>query len=250
MVKTAKSFESKLENDLGWRKKEISELYLLAADKPSDAIFKSLLLMIYAHWEGFIKKSSKLYLHSIAEEKNTLSELCINFKAIQLKSKIEDCVNSNDAFSIEHQIKFFSEYDDTDMKFDVSISPDHRGGDSFINTESNLSNDVLRRIYKIIGLHYSSPLETRGVFIDTKLVSHRNMIAHGDRLFENSQFEVLTLDYIKELKSVVFTILEAFQVDLLEHYHNKFYLASNVNEQSKYATMSEAKLEADLKAII
>ena len=233
MTKTEKSFESRLENDLGWRKKEISDLYLLAAEKPSEAIYKSLLLMIYAHWEGFIKKSSKLYLNSVAEQNNTLSELCINFKAIKLKSKIDACVQSTNAFSIEHQIKFFSEYDDTTTKFDISISPDKRQGDYFINTESNLNNDVLRRIYKTIGLHYSSPLKTRGVFIDTKLVDRRNAIAHGDKLFANSQPEALTLDYIKELKSVVFAILEAFQRDLLEHYHNKFYLAANAHEQSK-----------------
>lgn len=62
-------FENLLDEDLAWRKVEISELLLLAKESEKETIFKSLILLLYAHWEGYIKKSSKLYIKYISEEK-------------------------------------------------------------------------------------------------------------------------------------------------------------------------------------
>ena len=52
--------ENLLDEDLGWRKVEISDLLFLAKETQKEVVLKSVILLLYAHWEGYIKKSSKL----------------------------------------------------------------------------------------------------------------------------------------------------------------------------------------------
>ena len=50
--------ENLLDEDLGWRKVEISDLLFLAKETQKEVVLKSVILLLYAHWEGYIKKSS------------------------------------------------------------------------------------------------------------------------------------------------------------------------------------------------
>lgn len=79
-------FTNYLEEDLAWRKKELSSLILIAeGHEDNKAILKSIILLLYAHWEGYIKKSSKIYITYITESKKRINELTQNFKAVSLK---------------------------------------------------------------------------------------------------------------------------------------------------------------------
>lgn len=78
-------FDDELDSDMSWRKKEISVLYMLAQKKDDEVLLKSLILLIYAHWEGFIKRSSKIYLKYISDKNIKIDRLENNFHAITLK---------------------------------------------------------------------------------------------------------------------------------------------------------------------
>ena len=67
------------------RKLEISDLILIAEKEENLVLLKSLILLLYSHWEGYIKKSSKTYLKFIAENKFKLCDLTDNFRAVALK---------------------------------------------------------------------------------------------------------------------------------------------------------------------
>ena len=67
--------ENLLDEDLGWRKVEISDLLFLAKETQKEVVLKSVILLLYAHWEGYIKKSSKLYIKYISEKKIKLTDL-------------------------------------------------------------------------------------------------------------------------------------------------------------------------------
>lgn len=50
-------FEKGLVDDLTWRKKELTALMFIAKkNEHEEAILKSIILLLYAHWEGYIKK--------------------------------------------------------------------------------------------------------------------------------------------------------------------------------------------------
>jgi hypothetical protein len=93
------------------------------------------------------------------------------------------------------------------------------------------------------------PIETRGIFIDTKLLKTRNTIAHGNPLYSDGAPLELTLDFINTLKSVVLIILESFQEDLLEYYEKEFYLNDKEEERFNYSLTREVELSNQLKEV-
>src|SRR5690554_1084686 len=102
--------EDFLDDDLNWRKREITELLFIAKEKNSEVIFKSLILLLYSHWEGYIKKSSKLYFKYIVEKKIVLRNLSPNFKAAALKNNINQCFDSKDSINLSKELSFISKY--------------------------------------------------------------------------------------------------------------------------------------------
>jgi len=55
---TIDQFQGFLERDLSWRKLEISHLFMIFDSvENKEVISKSMILLLYAHWEGFIKKA-------------------------------------------------------------------------------------------------------------------------------------------------------------------------------------------------
>lgn len=92
-------FEDFLSEDLSWRKMEISQLFrLINSSENKDVLIKSSVLLLYAHWEGYIKKSSKYYLKYVSEKKVKIKNLTTNFKAIVLKKYALDCIEREQHF--------------------------------------------------------------------------------------------------------------------------------------------------------
>ncbi len=84
-------FEDSLTRELGHRRKEISELYLLVQSTNSESaqkhLLRGLLLLIYAHWEGFIKSSSQKYLQALQKKKIPCNQLQPALRAFYLYSQ-------------------------------------------------------------------------------------------------------------------------------------------------------------------
>ena len=138
-------FENLLDEDLAWRKVEISELLLLAKESEKETIFKSLILLLYAHWEGYIKKSSKLYIKYISEEKVKLSDLSYNFKAVALKEHVSRCIETKDKMTLVNEIAFVSSFLKSESKkFKIDVRPDNDFDNTIIDTESNLKPKVFK----------------------------------------------------------------------------------------------------------
>ena len=62
-VQTAEQLSDKLSDELSWRKKELSELKSLVEIRDislprHNALVRSGVVILYAHWEGFIKSAS------------------------------------------------------------------------------------------------------------------------------------------------------------------------------------------------
>tara|TARA_Y100000994_G_scaffold152481_1_gene124871 strand:+ start:591 stop:992 length:402 start_codon:yes stop_codon:yes gene_type:complete len=96
----------KLEADLGWRKKEITNLLLLENEKNRHIIFKSALLLLYSHWEGFVKNASKAYLEYVSSKKINIEMLTDNFKAIALKGLMREVTKSSESLTLINELKF------------------------------------------------------------------------------------------------------------------------------------------------
>lgn len=70
-IRTVEILSDKISEDLAWRKKELTDLKYIIDTKSLSLVRKSLLgrcgiAILYAHWEGFIKKSSLRFLEFIS----------------------------------------------------------------------------------------------------------------------------------------------------------------------------------------
>ena len=115
-------FQDFLEKDLAWRKMEISQLFMiLNSAEAKDIVGKAMILLLYAHWEGFIKKSSKYYLQYVSEKRVALNALTRNFEAIMLKKYARECIDK-DSKNLAKEFAFMdAQYKRSNKPFHVDI---------------------------------------------------------------------------------------------------------------------------------
>lgn len=239
--------EDMLYEDWTWRKTEVSELILLAETEEKNVLLKSIILLLYAHWEGYIKKSSRVYLKFICENKIKISELTENFKAVALKGLSKEVFKSTDTLSLSNEIKLIQKYSlingltiDKLIKIDLELEKDK----SIIDTQDNLNPSVFKNILEIIGLNYNSQYEVRKTHLDNDLLAYRNSIGHGNKkLSKDSDFD-LEINSIKKLRDILFSIIENFRDEIIYYSQKEYYLKENQHKILDYTLMKETQLES------
>jgi len=176
-MKTKEELLQKIDGDLIWRRRELFDFRVVVENEGNNPGRRSALLragvtLLYAHWEGFVKRSGSYYLEFVANQGKKASELQVNFIAIKLKSLLSEAGKSHKPSASEELIVFFCN------KLGDRLRIPHKG---VVDTKSNLSSAVLREIIWILGLDMA-PYETRCHLIDSSLVERRNHIAHGEWL--------------------------------------------------------------------
>ncbi|MCG2741015.1 MAG: hypothetical protein L6300_12400 [Syntrophaceae bacterium] len=187
MICTTDQLIEKIAEDLVWRRKELTELKALVQDfqgKPmrSRILIRGAVALLYAHWEGFVKKSSSYYLEYVASHRLPYKRLAANFVGLTLRSKYLELGASGKISGGNALADFFCT--GLDRQSNVPYK-------KVVETKSNLSSKVLIDILDALGLD-SSQFATRLNFIDTNLVNPRNHIAHGEAL-NISVMEYLTM---------------------------------------------------------
>lgn len=249
---TNKDFEDRIINDWTWRKREVSDLILIAEQEENTVLLKSIILLLYAHWEGYIKKCSKTYLKFICEHKPVLSDLTDNFKAVALKGITGEVMRSAETLTLQNEMNYiekFSKIDTHRIHKHIKIDLDSEKDKNIINTQDNLNPKVFRNILKIIGLSYKKQYESKEVFINTYLLSNRNAIGHGSKeLFKDEEFE-FKIENLKKLRDVILVIIENFRDELISFATEQLYLKSNSEKLAALVDDFEERLENEFKEI-
>ena len=249
---SADPFVDDLDKDLSWRKKEISDLYIICQSNDHEILAKSLLLIIYSHWEGFIKNSSKLYLQYVSNLDIKMGDLTYNYKTISIKGLISECIKSTDTLTLENELRFIKKYtekNETKFKIKDNVSTDR--DKSLINTQDNLSPKVFFNICKIVGLPEKESIRTKTNFLDEFMLGHRNAISHGNKINFDSDCEfTFSLNDISQLKNIILEIMMQFKEDLCEYAIQEYYFHSNDVNKLKYDLKSDTNLHERLESIL
>lgn len=244
------SFADAINEDITWRKKEISDLLFLHNDDNNFLILKSTILLIYSHWEGYVKNISKLYLTLISDLELPLSQLNTNFEAIDIKGDIKNCLNSSENLNIVNEIAFLNKiYDNNNKKFKLPTSFKKDKDRTVINTRDNLNIATFQSFLKIIGLKEFEPLEARMAYIDEKLLTNRNIIAHGSKLHPTAPTFNMDIDEIKKLRDFIVLIMEHLKEELIYFSENELYLFKNNELAINRSNKTNSELEAAIKEI-
>lgn len=164
------SFVKALDREWGWRKKELiyyNQAMAVVDKYQENTIARAGILLLYAHWEGFIKISSQKFLKCFANESLQLVPKYII--AAHLSQVSEDIAKKYS----KHQ-RMFQILDSLNEKALVSPSIN-----AAIDTRSNLNAEALKDIVTLVGVDFAL-FETRAQFINYSFVALRNKIAHGE----------------------------------------------------------------------
>lgn len=238
-------FEDNILNDLAWRKMEISQLFRIFNDAESkEVVTKSIVLLLYAHWEGFLKKSFKFYLKYVSEKKVKIKNLSINFKAIELKNLAHQCIE-DDGMNLAKEIQFLNKQEKIAEKpFKINIDVENDFDEDIINTKHNLSSKVLKNICDIIGIAYNNAMQARATYIDAVLLKHRNSIGHAGKMAKGSTEteESLSYEQVVKLKEFIILMLDYYAQILLDYTEKEFFLNKNEDKRLEYETEKENEL--------
>ncbi len=227
---TPEKLREDLENDLLWRQEEMAflknQLNNISEESQKNRYRKSLVAMLYSHFEGFVKISLLTYIQYLNEL--GVSGRDVNFQIIA--ASLNNEFNAYD--NLDRKNKFFKKElpeDENLHRFSrrVDFLEEINGfinnviciDDSTINTESNLRSVVLKKNLYKIGLPISM-IDEYAKDIDA-LVNRRNSIAHGD-----SKSGIEEAEYVKwELKT--YHLMESICALLYDYSLNEKYLINN-----------------------
>ncbi|MDO8750087.1 MAG: MAE_28990/MAE_18760 family HEPN-like nuclease [Dehalococcoidia bacterium] len=199
-VRTLEELQDLLNNELAWRKKELTTLKFSLDrcrehERPTFA--RAAICLLYAHWEGYIKAAANAYLEYVARRRLAFRHLSYNFVALGLKS---DFVTAGVPNAIEHRTAIVET-----LLAGLNRRPNIPFQDS-IDAGSNLNSQRLREILGILGFDTANYMKKKAL-IDERLLRSRNNVAHGTYLpIESGDYE--------DLYGEVLRLLEQFRTDV------------------------------------
>ena len=193
-VRTLHELQEKLDREMSWRAKEI-RVFKDAADKyeaKEKVYVRAGIAILYAHWEGFIKEASKIYLSHVKSKDLRYRELKPCFVAFGLKAEIKSLVDSKKSPPDIETMEFIMSELDKPAQFSI---------ESAFDTKSNMKSEVFANIELSLAID-TSPYVTKFSLIDS-LVKRRNEIAHGQNerpVIDSYGFEELIDDIDKLMR--------------------------------------------------
>ena len=181
-IRSIDELEAAIASDFSWRRKELSNLKNLGMTSRKsiqEILFKSGVTLLYAHWEGFVKKASIVFCEYINYQGLRYEELTNNFHVCALIEEFQGQYPHKNFKSALLVINESPRYLANKCKINT---------DNYIDTNSNLNSKILHEITLKVGIDYSL-YELKENFIDESFLGLRNAISHGEfRRIDKKEF--------------------------------------------------------------
>lgn len=188
---------AQLDQDRGWRLKEIADLKsaILRADSNlQKVLLRALVAICYAHWEGSVRFSARKYLEHIALRKLRYSQLDRQFLRNYFLPRLAS-LSSSRASVAERCALVDSILSASDHRFS-------RVNEDLVSTRSNLNYDVFIDICLVCGVPIGL-FADQATFIDVILLKRRNAIAHGEETW-------IGIEDLDELTNQTLSLMRGF----------------------------------------
>ncbi len=189
------------------------------------SLLRASVALLYAHWEGFIKEGSLVYLEYVKWQRLTNRDLSKNFLALSARSKLR-AIQQSDGISAHLALAEFF-LNEMSSRCDIPV---------MIGTKANLSSIVLREIVLTLGLDFSE-FSTKANLIDERLLDKRNTVAHGEYLLiEENDYE--------QLQEQVLWMLDRFRTQIENAIALKKFLSNPRRQLTAIALVRSSKYQA------
>lgn len=209
-------FRSDMEESLSWRLNEIVTLKNLLREDNNIPVVKILIVMLYAHFEGFFKDCLECYIKYINSTELSLNNFNDSVITASLNREYAAFENINrkcrELTSVppaeEFLHKFHRRKELTQKLASDYLNRKIRIDEKIINTKSNLDYAVLQENMYVLGLDYNYFSSHQNTI--TKLVRLRNSVAHGSQRnpIEFMEFEKFEKDIIEIMEEMIKYLFE------------------------------------------
>lgn len=193
-IRTVEALDQEIDSEISWRKQELTTtLQMVQRSSGADqrANLRAGVVILYAHWEGWIKSIAKLYIRYVNTKSIPYVLLSEAFLGNALKTRMTS-IEEASAPLIHNQFALFLR---TGLSKKAALS------ESLIRTEGNLSSAVFFDILERLGLERRPEYSLKAHLIDNDLVHRRNTVAHGQYLdLTSGDFQLLRTDVLKLLE--------------------------------------------------
>jgi len=197
MIRTLTELQEEMSAEFAWRKKELHQLKSMVVANENtphrDLFIRAAITLLYAHWEGFIKRIGTAYLEFVANRRLTNDELSAPFLALSVGRLVRAVAAANTFQPCLDLVAFFRSKAASQCKINWKTG---------INTKANLKSSVFQEIVASLGLDYSR-FATKEKLIDEKLLKNRNSIAHG-------RYSLVGFEEYLELHDEMYGIMQDF----------------------------------------
>jgi hypothetical protein len=212
-LSTAEELIDFLQGDLSWRRAELTRFDIMLQERKNrsmiPALARAAIVLVYAHWEGFVKQAATAYVNHVSCQGIKVRDLTPPFLALALRGKILLAAQSTKpAVHTELTSFLLANWDSASVI----------NWEEAITTKSNLSSKVFRDIVLTLGLQYRPSYELKQNFIDANLLVRRHAVAHGEaRPMKRADFD--------ELRAGVLELMQDFRAQVEDaaiggHYRN------------------------------
>ena len=221
---------AELEEELSRRLEEIrffrNQLGEIGRVDDKERYCKCLVVMLYAHFEGFWKAAFSIYLKAINQENIRCRDAAAQIAAASMSDLFNALADPNSKCSFFrlsapddtklHRFARHSEFAERiDNAFDGTVEIPI---DDVINTESNLTPVVLRKNLFRLGFSHEEFKEEEGTI--NELLRRRNDIAHG------SAWKGVSLDSYLNLEAAVIRVMKRVVILIFESLNARRFLRS------------------------
>lgn len=205
-IRTLDQLQDALDSEMAWRVKEVGAFSVASrSGSPERKFFiRAGVTLTYAHWEGFIKTASELYLNFVHHRGLTYGELKSCFAIFGLKGHLQMLSSSRKTAA---NIKAF------EFVFSEMGKPARMQMSSAIDTESNLTSKVFTNIATSLDIDVDK-YSTKFNLIDESLVNRRNKVAHGEFMdLGGKEFGLLVADVLQMMRDYKTDLLNAASLE-------------------------------------
>lgn len=224
-------FEKSVNGQLAKRKKELIELKQLiesTSSEPAQALYRrTVFLLLYAHWEGFIKFLGMQTLQYINSQNLQYKNLHLTFSAISMHNELKGSIPEKEPQKIKLLMKLLS--GNYDACFEDKFECKHV--ETWVDAKSNLNREHLEDILMLFGINLVGLRTAEYVtnnWLDTFL-GRRNKIAHGG---------------LDEIDTEIFNEAHTRIIELLDFFNDTFlsYVGSGEFKKNQSSRLVESEL--------
>lgn len=195
------TIKDEIDLEIDWVIRETTKIKLLPhryefIEEEKDIYYKSMVPMIYAYLEGFVKNAIRIYMKFINQLDLTFNDISIRLLVHKIEKKY-NCFKENIKL-MQHKEKLVEQ-----------LLQDIKNNDKTINFNDkaiqNINSDRLNKLLRELNFKEIEDIKIKDGL--NKLLQYRNGIAHGEnsyRVDENLLMEFIdtiikTMDYVSDI---------------------------------------------------